>query len=417
MDITKIFSDVLKHCQRTVPSGPWRRFLEDSDTWQLGSDKRAVLRDLEQSHSQQCLLQSGLVVRAARGELEFNPVLVETGSVLVPLRSAPNARPFDLLSDQGLASGNLHASASLADYRTNEALSSLNALFIAFSIQDFVALRSAGLPCAMATGLDRHTPQSLQQFRTGLSWPKQTTFIPSGDHADADASGLACVSAGGHQHGGLHAQDSKASAPNSLVLVGWHLSRLGDSRPADLDAVATDLISMGKAFGLELELILWRPSPAEIRSIAECLAKGHREDVVKAIVRSVDKSAQPLIPSQDAPPRSLLDAASQLRKSLVKSDVLPVDRQRRLRQHQRALEETLVKPLFESAAAEPDLEERSRLSALAAASQYVYTNAVLVQAKLERAIIRDGVDGIDLRDLRDVIKGFDIVHKLAKGGK
>ena len=351
-----------------------------------------------------------------RGELEFNPVLVETGSVLVPLRSAPNARPFDLLSDQGLASGNLHASASLADYRTNEALSSLNALFIAFSIQDFVALRQPACRVPWPPGSIAILRNRCSSFVRGslglsklLSFRLATTqmLTPRDSHVFLPVA----INMAAYMR-----RTQKHRLP--IVWYSWDgISRLGDSRPADLDAVATDLISMGKAFGLELELILWRPSPAEIRSIAECLAKGHREDVVKAIVRSVDKSAQPLIPSQDAPPRSLLDAASQLRKSLVKSDVLPVDRQRRLRQHQRALEETLVKPLFESAAAEPDLEERSRLSALAAASQYVYTNAVLVQAKLERAIIRDGVDGIDLGDLRDVIKGFDIVHKLAKGGK
>jgi hypothetical protein len=301
---------------------------------------------------------------------------------------------------------------------------------VAFCIQDLLALRAVGMPTALARGLERFTPQSLQEFRTalGLAGPIGQGSAGHASAASPDSPiqpGLeldaAQILVPGDPGAASQASHSAATDSPRLILVGWTPSRLSDRRPATLDQVVRNLANTANCLGIALEdVFLWRPEMADIQQIAKCLEIGDGSDVIEAILRNLDQSAKALAKSDDEPESSgsLSEIRLRLREVLLRPGSSPDRRRQQLRKYQRAVEEAYVNPVLELAAAESDPDKRSRLAAMAEANRLLHPSVMLYSARLEKEISLRGLHG-DWKALDScaLMKIFDALYKLTKGKK
>ena len=77
-----------------------------------------------------------------------------------------------------------------------------------------------------------------------------------------------------------------------------------------------------------------------------------------------------------------------------------------------------MEPLLERAAGELDPDERSRLAALAEVNRLLHPHVELSLAKFAKDLTKKGLRGDEeLRDLRSLIKIFDVLYRLTKEAK
>jgi hypothetical protein len=289
------------------------------------------------------------------------------------------------------------------------------------------------MPAALALGLEQITKKSLQELRAVLGSATGPSHAAVAGHAPATSPPSLITPAQEEDADATPAGkswDSSTAVPDSdqasidpprLILVGWTPSRLSPHRPVDLDRVIRSVETVGNCLGAGVdEVFLWRPTMREIRRIGFCLTKGNRKDVTKAILDSLDQSAKSLTPSESGtrPLGDLLASRARLRQVLLRPGAGPEHRRRRLREYQRAVDNTFVEPLLARAGNESDLDERSRLGGLAAVNRLLHPSVELYSAKLEQEIARTGLRGDGpMFQTQELMKMFDVLYKFAKESK
>jgi len=427
MPCGQVYADFVQHCPATRLPQPWGRFAEPGDLAATPQDEETLVAALCKNHSIAALLRSGVVCQGENKKLILPTAFIQPYCSLLPLRHAPHDNPFDLLTDDGTTSGRLPLAAAIQDHRVAAGIAERGLLCIAFSLPDMVSLRAVGVPAALAMGLDEITCKSLQELRSALGPPGAGHAAPAG-HSDIQPPSAAAAEAGGIQE--THAAGSSSSSPaaaNSgpgmidppqLIFVGWSPARLSSERPASLDRVLREIQGIAGCLGIDLaEVSVWRPTVAEIQQITFALSKGVQHDVVQAILKSIDQSAQPVIPSarDQGTPGDFLQARARLHEALARPRSGPNYRRRRLQAYQKAVDKNFVEPLLLRAAEESNPQEGSRLAVLAEINRLLYPSLALYAARLEREIIRTGPSGKeDSLQNKDVMKLFELVYRFTK---
>src|SRR5262249_40412379 len=96
-----------------------------------------------------------------------------------------------------------------------------------------------------------------------------------------------------------------------------------------VDQVIRNIVNAGTCLGITLDDVFhWQPTMVEIKSIADCLRICSEMDVTKAILRSLEQSAMPLVPSKVKQDSSgdILETGERLRETLLRPESSPVKR-------------------------------------------------------------------------------------------
>ena len=438
-----IYTDFLQHCGAAHMLGRWGPFAKQADFRRPSSDGLATLAALRQKYARKDLLRSGVATpdttdphshgSADYKEIEglkVNPILSGPFTRILPLHASPQGYPLDLLTGEGAVSGRLPACAFLDDHRVKKGIQKTGILCLAFSIEDVMAFRSVGIPAALANGLEQFTRESLKEFCSSLVLESSSD---GSVHGSSGHVALSAASTAPLQKAAVQEKQTKfpvdpsahkAGADNPwpprprLFLVDWLPSQLTLRHPEGLDGVAGSLINVGKCLDVNLDdVFIWRPTAGEVHRIAYCLAKGDRKDVRKAILASLRGSSQllGLTQGETDEPVSLLEARARLREALLRPGGKSGERRRRLRQHQEAIDNALVRPLLEEAAAEFDPMRRSQLAALAGVNQMLHPAVELYLAGQEKEVAKRGLRaGGQNPAIQDLMKMFDAVSKLCR---
>ncbi len=384
MKYGKLYLDFLGHCRPFSIARPWSQFVDGSDVMCAPLYDEPMLAALREKHSRHALIRSGVAVRAPSKQLQINPIFLGMPNPILPLRKTPQGAAFDLITDQGSASGRLPLRAAVHDHQVSGGIGQSGFLFTAFSLQDLVSLRTIGLPVAFAGGLADFNQHSLDDFRSAFGF----------------------------------SQSKPPKVPHQLILVGWSPSKLSRQLPGMFDRTVCNLMDSEKVLGLSLQNILaWQPDAAGIDGIVKCLRIGTESDVVREILTSLDESCQPLVPEPtlSSPSAGLLVSEQRLQEALLRPEVSRVARRRRLRDFRRAVDEAFVMPLLERAADEQNLSERSRFGGLAKLSGILHLAVAVKKANLEREIVERGLRGDAVAfDIQGLMKGFDALYKLSR---
>lgn len=485
----QIYADFLQHCRRAQPPRPWGRFAKQADIWLPPQDTAATLTDLRQKHGAKHLIRSGVAIwgssiefvkpkkgpvvnpdaNACSGQtpppsasqecdpcgkvldeaaihshlaalsnmgthvetkgLLVNPILCGTFSQIVPLRALPKCNPFNLLTGEGAVGGQLPCCAALHDCRLQKAIHKMGFLCLTLSLGDMMAFRAAGIPAAIAVGLEHLTRKTVREFSANLGLssngglgnssvgpapaspaptsPPQKGQTPNGQ---APAQSDPCAAGGSN--------NPSPAVPPRLFLVDWSPAQLTLNRPDALDDVQRNLTNIINCTETDFnDVLAWRPTAADLQKIIFSLANGTRKDVQRAIVNSLRGSAKLMGQSQDEQdePCSLTEARARLREVLVRPGSRPAERRRRLRHYRQALAGGLVDPLLQQAAEEPDPTRRSRLAALAGLNEVLHPTVELFLANQEKEIAKQGLKAdAQKSSVRDLMKMFDTACKLTK---
>ena len=117
----------------------------------------------------------------------LRPRFLDMSITILPLRALPHGDPFDLVTFEGAAGGQLPLCAAVHDHRVAKAIEQRGFLFVAFSMPDLASLLAVGLPAALAAGLDEITPASVAELRDVLGLSETNHAGP----AAAESSSLA----------------------------------------------------------------------------------------------------------------------------------------------------------------------------------------------------------------------------------
>lgn len=435
----QIYAEFLQHCRRGRPPGSWRRFAECAKVWTPPKDVSAALTALQEKYALQDLLRSGVVTygdvieqhqnlaaHCIVKKVVINPVLDGPSSQILPLRVLPESNPFDLITAEGTLSRQLPACAMLHDHLTQKGIQKAGMLCLTFSLPDLIVFRAVGLPAVLATGLANSSGKILKEFAGSLGLDVRGGLPGACREPTAMSSPISQFS----ENPANGEPDSSACPPATagplyshcvrpqLFLVDWTPANVSHRRPDEFDAVLRKLANVSDYLGFSLDdAFVWRPAAQELRQIAYCVSNGSRKDVRRALLASLRHSAKLVAQSTDTPKpqQTLLEARARLRKALLRAGGNSDEVRRRLREYQRAIHETFVAPLMESAVEEPDLQKRSQLAALASINQMLHTEVEFYLAIQAKAVTHKGLRS-DSHDsgLRDLLKMFDILFRFAK---
>ena len=345
---------------------------------------------------------------------------------VLPLRSSSDSKPFDLLTDDGTASGRLPAAVAMHDYRVQKDIQRMGFLCLAFSMWDLLALRAAGVPVVPAKGLEQISPETLKELRsspllTSAAMPLDTDG-PSAKAPPVADPPLPDVHYGEHSVHEPSASTEELDAPPPptppLFLVGWSPAKMSRLRPEKVDAVSDSLTRVRDNLEIEFNgAFVWRPTQGQFERIKYCLANAERKDLQKAIVTSLRSSVQPLgQPGNDGSVSgSFREVRARFQEALSRPSMSPAERRRRLHHYQQAVEQALVAPVIEQAKREVDPKRRSRLAGLARINQMLYPAVELHLATYEKEVAKRGVRAQhELSDVRDLMKMFDLLYKFTQ---
>jgi hypothetical protein len=99
----------------------------------------------------------------------------------------------------------------------------------------------------------------------------------------------------------------------------------------------------------------------------------------------------------------------------MRPNVSSSQRRRRLRDHEEALEEKIIKPFLVGAENEQNLKESNRLRASAELLRMLYSATAVQRAKLAKQVIEHGLSGEGgSLDLSNLVRGFEAAFKALK---
>jgi hypothetical protein len=419
-----IYADFLQHCREVRPFRPWGAFCKSSDFWKSPQDEEATLAALRKKYGEKKLIESRVASYGARAhggqpplftqcnnELIINPILTMPFSRILPLRSSPQSKPFDLLTGDGTISGRLPVCATLHDHKVQKAIEKMGVLCLAFSMEDLMAFRSVGIPASLARGLEKITRKTLKELCSALGFGSTDDLAHlSNGSTEAPSKAASCSP--------MVASYAPPTVQPRLFLVGWALSQLSLYRRGEVDEVIRNLARVSDCLEIDLDdVFLWRPSPKDLRRISDCLSIGERRNVQRAILGSL-RCSSGLATQADGDvdePSSLLETRTRLQEALSRSSTSPGERRRRLRLHREAVDTAFVTPVLEQAVEEPDPKRRSHLAGLARINEVLFPAVELYLARRDKEVAKRGVEAWDhVSDVRDLMKMFDTLFKFTQ---
>jgi len=380
----EIYVDFLKFCEPVKPPHPWGRFTVTQDFFKMPDDDGALCESLRMTYGRKELRRSGVMTLDSQSRIRLSQRFSVHPGFVIPLRSGPVEKPFDLLTAEGSLSGRLPIAQAAKDQLVGDGASRQSLIFVAFNIYDVMALRAIGAPTVIASGLDEFTQESLAEVRQVFDMPANSV-----------------------------------GSPMHLALVGWtpsRMSRVGPGQP--LDRVLRNFRMSAEYFGINIaQILFWQPAITEIARLAQCLKIGRITDVADALLHSLDRSAKPLTTSViEDDLSSLLEARrASLHRVLLNPNAARGARRRRSREYCEAVDEVLNKSLLQQLKEEPDSSKRSRTLALVEANRILQRGAVRHSVSTERLELDGGdVSQEFLQENRQLLSAIDMICRLTQ---
>lgn len=415
-----IYGDFLRHCAPVVLPRPWTRFAAPSDLYSTPADPAAALAALRSRFSDEALLEARVAVRVTPTELALAPSLATPGATILPLRQAPEAVPFDLVSDEGCVSQRvLPVCAVLGDHPTRARCNRFSqTLFVAFSMADLAVLRLMGQAVALVTGLPRVRRRDLAVFAG--CYRLRDEVAPGGNAARGSASwaGLAVPAPV------LQAVGRGDFTPPELVFVGWSPATLCLEPPEALTALQHHFARLERYLRLELRTVsMWQPTPEDLRRIRFCLRDGLGQDVQEAFLASLEGSSSSLTPSgflhgkasMNREPASMKVALARLCRVLDEANPDQASREQAWQSYQAAVQRDLIQPLASLAETDDPIQANLAVAAthiahltharIAAMSERLSQSRLQAVAETDPAL---------LQELRQLTALVDRLTKLGK---
>lgn len=310
-------------------AGPWSRLSSDAAIVRAPVEPVTLLNQLQHEFPPDALQRSGVVSRAQSGAPELNPALLGSENALLALRDPRRGGVFELLTADGCISGGaLPAIAILQDTVTTDLLRNpLRPLCVAFALRDVLLLRSLGLPATLSLGLQQLGGAELEEFCRTFGLSKGPRAI------------------------------SENSNPK-LLFVGWCPSQLSADPPEGFSATGDHFVNLHRHLGIDMRTVqVWRPSASELKALRFCLQYGSIDDVRGSIVRSMERSTEPVAPVPSRGPQNVVEAQLQFHEQQHGRHGF-IDLDQAVRQFQQLFERDVVLPQLEKALAEDDPQQR-----------------------------------------------------------
>ncbi|MCA9114034.1 MAG: hypothetical protein KDA79_03045 [Planctomycetaceae bacterium] len=398
-DVAEVYQRLLEHCEEYECNPPWP--FRDPHAFRGPVDAGGTLVALQSEFSLNALEQSGVVVfdRSGSGEPVLNPAVVGRDAVLVALRGSEGAPPFELLTAAGNLSGtSLPVEAVLDDEPTSRMLLEFNDnLCVGFTIADVAALRAAGVPATLATGLDDLSGHVLR--RVGPRF------------------GLEVITA----------DTSVAPMPErqlQMVLVGWSPAEPSLDQPTGLGAVREHFTLLDRHLGVSVveHVAAWHPSAEELQALLFRLRHGEIEDVQRGLFESAE-SALSLWRWQGSmalllgSPTDYATAVSLVHEFCRGGRSDESLRRKAWEKFEAALERDVVEPLIRDALAERDPSRREAMLARAEIARVFHMQMMQAGQRLGERIREHGAQGtigLSEKEMRKLSGLADRLVKIAR---
>lgn len=407
----QVYGELLQQLPVYRPPKPWRRFSQGGDLRGAPADPTAVLGNLQKRFTVDDLLKTKVAELVDKNELTLSPLLCDSQTVMLGLRSSRERSPFDFMLDSGCLSQRLlPICALMGDGRMRTFLAkSHRPLCITFSMADAAALATLGFPSAVATGLDSVRLSHLDVFRRCFQLDTHDEESPTANvlmKADSDSPWWLL---------GDVLQDEEFQPPQ-ICLANWSVAELDRTGQESLPAVIAHLDRLNRYLGITLEdFRVWEPSEEEVDRIGFCLEHGCRTDVRAAILQSLAEATSEVItPASERPPKELAEALGQFQEVLSKADADPLQEQLVWQDCQQAMHRELIAPLFAQAEAVPDPVERSFCVAAANVAQLVHAQGMALKSRMLKQGRQSSTASLTKDEVQTLMAMTDRLLKLGK---
>lgn len=282
---SEIYARLLQHCPPYVQEGPFAG-LASPQAFATVADGAAALAALRDEFPQEALVEARVAAPAPDGTLAINPALTAPGGALLAFVAADDA-PYEICTAQGcLSQTTLPVLAARRDLVTQTAAAAWEDVFcVAFSMHDVIALRTLGVPAALATGLAELGRKRLRQVAAQFGW-QRVSGAPESWFEEVEQSAV------GNSKGARRsapAPESEPADPWPMTLVNWSPAALQPETPEGLEAVWAHFRAIDDYLSFRLDdVYVWRPSSSEVKAIRFSLHYGSPKDVRSAVKESLD---------------------------------------------------------------------------------------------------------------------------------
>lgn len=254
------------------------------------------------------LEQSGIVT-TENGEPSIHPSMCDPQTKIVPLFTEQDEAPLDLLAETGCLSGQkIPSCATLHDSRMRNLIGkSGNVVLFAFSVPDLAVLDAAGLSTTLAVGIEELGPVSLTEFCHCYGLARHPKAV---DISSAVSKAYRCSTESmnrrmferlGLETKGMCLPEFAPAEDLRLIFVAWSPWKLKTAVPEPLEQVLIHLRKIHIHLRLLMDhLYVWHPTESDVERVRTCAEIGHMKDIRTALLDSLQKSVEPVIPDPTA---------------------------------------------------------------------------------------------------------------------
>jgi len=366
-----------------------------------------LMDSLLQEFAPEQLEAARVLVRQQDHDLGFSPILVGDETRGLFLRRTKDEPPFDIVNQHGaLATDDPPAFDSCCDFFTKSWSGDTKLIYVAFSDDDLAVLRMLNMPCTPAAGLAEMNGQQVRRL-CGDSHNVQYN-TPTSVRTAAVTSGKF-----------------------RLTLVGWHLAKLVNQRPAGMTPVVSRLLKAEDAFGLDTSkrVDVWQPTTSEFGRISSAVEFADRALARKLIWKSARCSTYSVKDHRARnSARNSTDyrvARRELLRTITRSRELGCQSSEvatRLEAFNRSFDKDVVDAIIGDAMSAADSVERSLLLAAADLMGHWHKSSVLVRSMQKGAVGRfpsqeKVLSPEELKERLRVVDGLVKIHRELTRGK
>lgn len=239
-----VYRALRRRCHPSCLPGPWESLsAAERSCRRCPDDLQLTVSELAKEFPPKVLVQSGVAITSADGQLQPSPLLVPSAwLVFLQTRHGPT---FDVLTPAGCLSGNLPLLSAWGDGWTQQARERWGGIILAAdALDDVVVLRTLGFAAASVAGLADLRPDALAKLCVHFGWGLEEPREPPHDGGGEDAD--------------LPAAPSEASA--GLILAAWSPARLQIEAPPSVQAVIGRFQPLHRRGLKRIDLGAWAPS-------------------------------------------------------------------------------------------------------------------------------------------------------------
>lgn len=448
----EILSQFIEFCSAAEPTDPLKLLEFDEDTFANPTDSEHALSALLDVFALSELIECGIAIASENEPPRIASPFDQIGGMFIVLRDVDTNEPYELLTSEGLASGETSIRAALRDAQTRADFDEDDpCLFAAFRVEDVAVLRSCGLPAILAYGLEKLPLDQVDDFCAALGiernksdreWARESMDTEQGNNSeDHPDDPIRCMlrregvlpqgtsplgAATAQPRGGQRSarQDEKLR----LVFVGWQVAMLAAAVPSELQAVVHYFEKLQKYLGVELwDISYWSVEAEDLERLqfianGKCpqLMKDTFADLAYENLEPLSGYGQPKIKRAAAATDFPTAMAQYYEAGIPRRNGLqcsPEERQRAWTESQRLLSEQVIQPLREYAMSADNPLERTLLLNVADFSQVLHVQTILLADKLNQRIAERGVAGAEPlanEDLKSLLAMTDRLIDIAK---